>query len=107
MGMLDTLVHGQTAYLARVAQEVRLRETILGEDQGYEPGHRVVFKRPRTADYRASVHDIAKYLMELMKNEQLRQKMGSAARQRVVGFFDYRVVSKRLVQLLSDKLGIS
>ena len=54
MGMLDTLVHKQTALLARVAQEVRVRETILGEDEGYEPGHRVVFKRPRTADYRAS-----------------------------------------------------
>ena len=107
MGMLDTFVHGQTGFLARVAQEVRLRETTLGEDEGYEPGHRVVFKRPRTADYRASVHDIAKYLMELMKNEQLRQKMGSAARQRVVEFFDYRVVAKRLVQLVADKLGIS
>jgi glycosyltransferase involved in cell wall biosynthesis len=86
---------------------VRIRETTLGEDEGYEPGHRVVFKRPRTADYRASVHDIAKYLMELMTKEQLRQDMGSAARKRVVEYFDYRVVAKRLVQLLADKLGIS
>jgi glycosyltransferase involved in cell wall biosynthesis len=107
MGMLDTLVHGHTGFLARVAQEVRIRETTLGEDEGYEPGHRVVFKRPRTADYRASVHDIAKYLMELMTKEQLRQDMGSAARKRVVEYFDYRVVAKRLVQLLADKLGIS
>jgi starch synthase len=86
---------------------VRLRETTLGEDEGYEPGHRVVFKRPRTADYRASVHDIAKYLMELMTEEQLRQNMGAAARKRVVEYFDYRVVAKRLVQLVADKLGIS
>lgn len=107
MGMLDTLVHGHTGFLAQVAQEVRIRETTLGEDEGYEPGHRVVFKRPRTADYRASVHDIAKYLMELMTKEQLRQNMGSAARKRVVEYFDYRVVAKRLVQLLADKLGIS
>jgi glycosyltransferase involved in cell wall biosynthesis len=107
MGMLDTLVHGHTGFLARVAQEVRIRETTLGKDEGYEPGHRVVFKRPRTADYRASVHDIAKYLMELMTKEQLRQNMGSAARKRVVEYFDYRVVAKRLVQLLADKLGIS
>jgi glycosyltransferase involved in cell wall biosynthesis len=107
MGMLDTLVHGHTGFLARVAQEVRIRETTLGKDEGYEPGHRVVFKRPRTADYRASVHDIAKYLMELMTKEQLRQNMGSAARKRVVECFDYRVVAKRLVQLLADKLGIS
>jgi starch synthase len=107
MGMLDTFVHGQTGLLARVAQEVRLRETPLGADEGYEPGHRVVFKRPRTADYRASVHDIAKYLMELMTQEQLCQNMGSAARKRMVEHFDYRVVAKRLVQLVADKLGIS
>ncbi|HUU59824.1 MAG TPA: glycosyltransferase family 4 protein [Phycisphaerae bacterium] len=107
MGMLDTLVHGQTAFLARVAQEVRLRETILGEDEGYEQGRRIVFKRPRTADYRASVHDIADYLMKLMTDKELRVKMGEAARKRVAEAFDYRVVAKRLVEILSQRLGIS
>jgi glycosyltransferase involved in cell wall biosynthesis len=107
MGMLDTLVHGETALLAKVAQEVRLRETILGEDEGYEAGHRVVFKKPRTADYRASVHDIADYLLKLMTDESLRRKMGQAGRKRVVELFDYRVIAKRLVQLLSERLGIS
>ncbi len=107
MGMLDTLVHGQTAFLARIAQEVRLRETVLGEESGYQDGHRVVFKRPRTADYRASVHDIANYLMDLMTNEPLRKKMGEAARKRVVENYDYRVVAKRFLQILSDRLGIS
>ncbi|MBN1942870.1 MAG: glycosyltransferase family 4 protein, partial [Phycisphaerae bacterium] len=78
MAMLDTLVHGKTAFLAGVAQEIRLRETILGQDQGYEDGHRVIFKKPRTADYRASIHDIANYLFDLMDNEELRIKMGQA-----------------------------
>ena len=107
MGMLDTLVHKQTALLAGVAQEVRLKETTLGEDQGYEPGHRVVFKRARTADYRASIHDIANYLMDLMTDAELRQKLGRAARKRVVEQFDYRTVARRFVQLISDHLGIA
>ena len=107
MGMLDTLVHGKTAFLARVAQEIRLRETILGEDEGYAPGHRVVFKRARTADYRASVHDIADFLLQLMRDEKLRRTMGEAGRERVVANFDYRVVAKRFVQILSERLGIS
>ena len=107
MGMLDTLVHKQTAFLASVAQEVRLKETILGTDQGCQEGHRVVFKRPRTADYRASVHDIANYLMELMGDQQLRQKMGAAGRKRVVEHFDYRVVARRFVQIVGERLGIS
>lgn len=107
MAMLDTLVHNETAFLAKVAQEVRLREAILGEDQGYEEGHRVVFKRPRTADYRASVHDIADFLLKLMTGASLRAKMGEAGRKRVVEFFDYRVVAKKFLQIVTDKLGIS
>jgi len=107
MGMLDTLVHGKTAFLAGVAQEVRLRETTLGEDEGYEPGHRVVFKKPRTADYRASIHDIANYLLELMTDKALRDRMGQAGRKRVVELFDYRVVAKRFVKVVSERLGIS
>ncbi len=78
MGMLDTMVHKQTAFLANVAQEVRLRETVLDADDEYKKARRVVFKRPRTADYRASVHDIANYLMDLMTNEKLRRRMGAA-----------------------------
>jgi glycosyltransferase involved in cell wall biosynthesis len=106
MGMLDTLIHRKTGLLANVAQEVRLKETIVGEDQGYEPGHRVVFKRPRTADYRASVHEIANYLMELMSDAQLRHRMGAAAREHVVAHFDYRVVARKFVDLMSQRLGI-
>ena len=107
MAMLDTLVHGQTAFLAGVAQEVRLKETTLGEDEGYEAGHRVVFKRARTADYRASVHDIASHLLSLMTDPKLREKMGQAARKRVTANYDYRVVAKRFLQIVSDRLGIS
>ncbi len=107
MGMLDTMVHGETAYLAGIAQEVRLRETIVGDESGYESGHRVVFKSPRTVDYRASIHDIAHYLLELMGNAELRQKMGAAGRKRVVANFDYRVVAKRFVAIIQNRLGIS
>jgi starch synthase len=107
MAMLDTLVHGKTAFLAGVAQEIRLKETTLGQDEGYEAGHRVVFKKARTADYRASIHDIANYMMDLMVDAQLRQNFGQAARKRVVELFDYRVVARKFVQIVTDRLGIS
>jgi len=107
MGMLDTMVHGQNAFLAGIAQEVRMRETTLGDESGYEPGHRVVFKRPRTVDYRASVHDIANYLMDLMQNPQTRKKMGEVGRKRALENYDYRVIAKRFIDLASEKLGIS
>ena len=107
MGMLDTMVHGKTAFLADVAQEIKLRETILGDESGYETGHKYVFRRPRTVDYRASVHDIANYLMDLMKNPELREQMGKEGRKRVVENFDYRVIAKKFVNIVSKRLGIS
>jgi starch synthase len=106
MGMLDTLVHGETAFLANVAQKIIVNEVILGEESGFEEKHRVIFKDPRVVDYRASVHDIANYLMDLMTDQTLREKMGRAGRERVVENFDYRVIAKRFIQIINDKFGI-
>ena len=106
MALLDTLVHGETAFLADIAQEVVIRETVLGDESGYEKDHRVVFNSPRTVDYRASVHDIADYLMKLMTEPELRLKMGKAARKRVVENYDYRIVAKKFIQIISDRLDI-
>ena len=106
MGMLDTLVHGETAFLAKVARKIAVKEVTLGDESGFEDNHIVRFKLPRTVDYRADVHDIAKYLMLLMTDKALREKMGKAGRKRVVSNFDYRVVAKRFVQILKDKLDI-
>jgi glycosyltransferase involved in cell wall biosynthesis len=93
--------------MANIALEIMMRETTVGEESGWEEGHHVVFQKPRTVDYRASVHDIANYLMDLMEDEKLRKKMGEAGRKRVLENYDYRVVAKKFVQIVSDKLGIS
>jgi glycosyltransferase involved in cell wall biosynthesis len=107
MGMLDTMVHGKNAFLAGIAQEVRIKEATVGNESGYKAGHRVVFKTPRTVDYRASVHDIAHYLMELMTKPELRKKLGEAGRKRAVENYDYRIIAKRFIELISERLGIS
>lgn len=106
MGMLDTLIHGKTAFLAKVAQKIVVNEVFLGEESGFEDSHKVIFNFPRTVDYRADVQDIAKYLLRLMKDSELRESMGKAGRERVVEHFDYRVVAKKFVQIVNDKLGI-
>lgn len=107
MGMLDTLIHGETAFMAKVARRISVDEVILGEESGYEDHHKVQFKVPRTVDYRANVKDIANYLLTLMNDASLRDKMGRAGRKRVVEHFDYRVVAKRFVQIMNDRLGIN
>ena len=105
MGLLDTLVHEETALLARVARENTITETLLGPESGYAAGHRFVFNEPRIADYRADVNDIATYLLKLMKDPALRTRLGTAGRQRVVEHFNYGVVAQRLLQILSERLG--
>lgn len=107
MAMLDTLVHGETAFLADVATEVWIKEAIVGEDQGFDSTRRIVFPNTRAADYRASVYDIADHLLKLMKDEELRNKMGAAGRDRVKANYDYRVVARKFVQIITQKLQIS
>ena len=106
MGMLDTLIDDETALLAGIAHKTVVNQVILGEESGYEDKHTIVFKEPRTVDYRANVQDIAQDLLTLMNDPALRERMGKAARQRVVEHFDYRVVAKRFVEIMTDRLGI-
>jgi glycosyltransferase involved in cell wall biosynthesis len=102
MAMLDTLVHGETALLARVAREIRITETVLGPESGFQPGTRVIFNQSRVADYRASSLDIAEYLNLLMNDPDLRARMGAAGRLRVTANYDYRAVARRLMEILSE-----
>ncbi len=106
MGLLDTMVHGETAFLAGVAQEIRQDETVIAGPAG-EAGRRVVFANPRVVDFRASVDDIARYLTDLMRNADLRRQMGEAGRRRVVERYHYRVVAEQFVRTVAAKLGIS
>ena len=106
MAFRDTMVHGETAFLAKVAEERKISEALLGEGHEIESSHRIVFPNPRTAEYRASVPDIAKYLLRLMQDSALRRDMGEAGRKHVTELFDYRQVAKRFVKIMSDRLGI-
>jgi len=106
MGMLDTMVQGETAFLAKVAKKIVVNEVMLGGESGFEDHHKVVFDTPRTVDYRADVQDIANYMLTLMKDANLREKMGKAGRERVVENFDYRVVARKFVQIMNEKMGI-
>lgn len=106
MGMLDTLVHDETALLAGVAQKIVVNEVILGAAAGFKEGHKVVFETPRIVDYRADVPDIAKYMELLMNDASLRDRLGKAGHERVVANFDYRVVARKFLRIMSERLGI-
>jgi starch synthase len=106
MGFRDTMVHGETALLAAVAREIKIAEATLGEDHGLVEGHRVVFPELKTVDYRADVTGVAQHLLALMKDAGLRRRLGEAGRRRAVERFGYRMVARRFVELVSERLGI-
>jgi glycosyltransferase involved in cell wall biosynthesis len=106
MGMLDTSIHKKTAFLASVAKQIVVNDVVLGEESGFENNRTIHFNIPRTVDYRANTQDIAKYLLKLLEDEKLRVKMGAAGRERAVAHFDYKVVTKKFLQILQDRLGI-
>jgi starch synthase len=106
MAMLETLVHGETALLAGVAQENFSSEAIVGPEAGFEPGHRVQFPNPRVFDYRASVPDLANHLRTLLNAPELRNRMGEAGRKRATALYDYRTVARRFVELVQIKLNL-
>ena len=45
-------------------------------------------------------------MLRLMEDEKLRVKMGAAGRERAVTYFDYKVVTKKFLQILKDRLGM-
>ncbi|WP_121202104.1 glycosyltransferase family 4 protein [Mucilaginibacter gracilis] len=106
MGMLDTLVNGETALLAAVAEHIRVSEVTIGDECGLAKQRKVLFDVPRTIDYRASVDDIAKYLVELLNDPKLRLKLSEAGRKRVVANFDYRLVAEKFMELVKKNIAI-
>lgn len=107
MGLLDTIVHGETGLLAGVAQEIVTGEVTVGRESGYAKGEKIFFNPPRIVDYRADVGDIARYLEALMQDAGLRERLGKAARTHVLKHFDYRVVARRFVSTVQEKLQIT
>ena len=59
------------------------------------------------SDPTAPIFDIAQYLLELMQTPEKRRAMGEAGRKRVVSYYDYRVIARKLVELVSKHLGIA
>lgn len=104
MGMLDTLVNGETALLAGVAEHIQASEVTMYDEFGMFQKRKVVFDIPRTIDYRASVDDLAKHLLTLLNNPSLRQQFGEAGRKRVVTNFDYRLVAKKFMELVRKNI---
>jgi len=106
MGPSETIIHNKTGFLARAAEEVILNKEFVFPSMGFKKKKIIKFKEPKTFAYKADIDDRAKYTLKLLTDDRLREKMGKEAREHVVKNLDYKHISKKIVNITKDKLGI-
>ncbi len=106
MGPKETIVHGETGYLARVESTVDLESELVYPEMGFQEEGRIVFDKPKTFAYRASVEDLAEYVYTLLADDEKRKAMGEAARAHAVKNFHYRDLAAQMTQTIKDRLHI-
>jgi len=103
-GPVDTIVHGETGYLAKVSQTIELYEEWAYEGMGFEADHKRKFDEPKVFAYRADIKDLAKYTKELLTNDKLREEMGRKAYEHAMKNFQYQDVAKKALKEIQEKL---
>lgn len=104
MGPAQTTIHGKTGFLAQVAAHIELTEEWAYKNMGFDKKKKIQFSSPKTFAYRASVSDIAKYLLLLIKNKKLREEMGGNAAAHALAKFHYKDIAHHAVKLIKKRL---
>jgi len=105
-GPAETIIHEKTGFLAGVAEEIMLTEEWAYPGMGYSSKQIVKFDPPKTFGYRANIDDLVKYTRKLLLNPELCKIMGEAGRRHAVENLDYRVIAKKMLRIIQERLGI-
>ncbi|MFH1501113.1 MAG: glycosyltransferase family 4 protein [archaeon] len=106
-GPAETILHEKTGFLARVAEEIKLDEEWAYPSMGFSTKQIIKFNSPKTFAYRADINDLQEFTLRLLNSESLCKQMGLAGREHVVQNLDYRVTSKKMLEITKQKLGLS
>lgn len=104
MGPKETIIHGETGFLAKVNETIELSQEWAHPHMGFEEKQMVKFDKPKIFAYRANVDEIADYLLRLMKSPDLRMEMGRKGRLHALQSFEYRMIAKRIADLAKKRL---
>ncbi len=105
-GPAETIIHNKTGFLAKVAEEIILDEEWAYPSMGFCTKQIVKFDKPKTFAYRADINDLKEYTLKLMMDPELCEQMGKAGREHVVKNLDYRVTSKKMLDVIKEKLNL-
>jgi len=70
---------------------------------GFDEKKIIQFDEPKTFAYKANVDDLKKYTLKLLIDDSLREKLGKNAREHAVKNFDYKVTSKKMLDVIKEK----
>jgi glycosyltransferase involved in cell wall biosynthesis len=103
-GPAETIIHNKTGFLAGIEKEILLTEEWAYPSMGFDEQKKIQFDKPKTFGYRANIEDLRKYTLKLLTDEKLRKEMGKQAREHAVKNFDYNIISKKMLDVIKEKL---
>ncbi|HPI67411.1 MAG TPA: glycosyltransferase family 4 protein [bacterium] len=106
MGPKDTIIHGETGFLAKVGATVELNEELVTEEMGFGEEFKVKFEKPKIFGYRADIDELANYTLKLLTDEKLAQEMGEKAAIHALANFDYKKLAQHCLDILQEKLNL-
>ncbi len=106
MGPSETIVHGKTGFLAKVASKIMLTQEWVYPWMGFDEEKIIEFDEPKMFALRADVDELANYTYELLADDSLRARIGAQAREHAVANFDYKDISKKAAEITKKALGL-
>lgn len=106
MGPSETIIHNKTGFLARVSEEVRLNQEWVYPSMGFEQQKIIQFQEPKTFAYRADINDLREFTLKLLTDNNLRGEMGRKGREHAIRNLDYRVTSRKMVEITKKRLDL-
>lgn len=106
MGPKDTIIKGETGFLAKVGETVELTEEWVYPEMGFGEEFKVKFQQPKIFGYRADIDELATYTLKLLTDEKLAAEMGEKAAAHALAKFDYKKLAAHCLNILQTKLNL-
>jgi len=103
-GPRDIVKHNETGFLADVEYKIKLDREWVYPHMGFNKKMQIEFPIPKTFAYKANIDQLAESTLKLMKDPDLREKMGKAAEERALREFHYKVIAQRMIDLIQKNV---
>lgn len=106
MGPKETIIHNKTGFLAKVKSKIELEGEWVYPNMGFDRKFWMKFPEKKVFAYRADEEQLADFTLKLLTDSALREEMGKNARQHTLENFEYKMIAKRVSDLIKEKLSL-